>query len=262
MPDRERQELPRTIHEVISRLDEIIEYAITEESRLGYFAALYRRVTIAVRDGIRDGVFDDNESMERLDVAFANRYIEAYDRYHSGGQPTGAWRTAFDAAQRPELSVLQHLFLGMNAHIHLDLGVASAETAAGAHINSIERDFHQINDVLASLVPLVEEELGKIAHRFSTLEHIAHGIDQKVFNFSMAQAREDAWHFAQQLSFVEDPEHSEALISDRDGATVKLGHVIRHAGRLPKLSGRADRSGVSDHIRILARGNYGVPASL
>ena len=94
-----------------------------------------------------------------------------------------------DAAQQVELSVLQHLFLGMNAHIHLDLGVASAGTAARRGIDSIESDFHQVNDVRASLVPLVEEELGEIAHRFSTIQHISHGFDQKVFNFSMAHAR-------------------------------------------------------------------------
>ena len=80
MPQHEQRELPRTIDEVIIRLDEIIEDAITEESRLGYFAALYNRVTIAIREGIRDDAFDDNQSMERLDIAFANRYIEAYDR--------------------------------------------------------------------------------------------------------------------------------------------------------------------------------------
>jgi hypothetical protein len=261
MPCHEQRELPNTIDEVIDRLDEVIEDAIAKESRLGCFAGLYNRVTIAVRDGFRDGAFDDGESMERLDVVFASRYIEAFDRFNSGEQPTDAWHIAFDAAQHVELSVLQHLFLSMNAHIHLDLGVASAETAAGVGIDSIERDFHQINDVSAALVPLVEEELGEIAHRYSTLQHISHGLDRKVFNFAMAHAREEAWQFAQQLLSVADPAHSEGLISHRDEATVSLGRLISRVGWVPRLSGGADRSGVADHIRILARGEYGLPAS-
>ena len=163
---------------------------------------MYNSVTIAVRDGIRCRAFDDNEMMEKLDVTFANRYLDAYDRYHRGEQTTGAWRIAFDAARRSDLSVLQHLFLGMNAHIHLDLGIASDETAPEGSLERIERDFHQINDVLTSLVPLVEEELGEITHRFTTLKHVSHGFDQKVFNFSMVQAREDAWRFALRLSRV------------------------------------------------------------
>ncbi len=80
--------LPQTIDDVIRRLDQIVINAITEPSRLGYFAALYNRVTMAVRDGIRAGAFDDNVRMARLDVVFANRYIDAYERHHAGAATT------------------------------------------------------------------------------------------------------------------------------------------------------------------------------
>jgi len=250
-------ELPTTIDQVIFRLNEIIEAAIEAQSRLGYFAALYNRVTMAVRDGIGAGAFEDNQRMERLDVAFANRYLDAFDRYSRGETPTASWKIAFEAAPHDQLSVLQHLFLGMNAHIHLDLGIASTETAAEASIESIERDFHHINDVLASIVPIVEEELGEITHRFSTLSHISHGLDQKVVNFSMAQAREDAWHFAVRLSQVADPQRRAALIAERDKGTVKLGRLFRHAGTLTRIAGH-DQTDVAQHIRVLARGEYGI----
>ena len=42
----------QTIDEVISALDTIVQQSYDKASRLGYFAALYRRVTCAVRDGI------------------------------------------------------------------------------------------------------------------------------------------------------------------------------------------------------------------
>ena len=44
--------LARTIDEVILQLDDIIARSIREQSRLGYFAALYRKVTIKVKEGI------------------------------------------------------------------------------------------------------------------------------------------------------------------------------------------------------------------
>ena len=47
--------LPRSIDQVVERLDQIIEDAARSGSRLGYFAALYNRVTITVRDGVRAG---------------------------------------------------------------------------------------------------------------------------------------------------------------------------------------------------------------
>ena len=46
-----------TIDEVIARLDAIIERALVDGDRLGYFAVLYRTVTAAVKQGIAVGRF-------------------------------------------------------------------------------------------------------------------------------------------------------------------------------------------------------------
>src|SRR3954471_6376528 len=156
--------LPGTIDEVVVALDAIVADAIATQSRLGYFAALYNRVTRAVRDGIRAGSFDDAARMERLDVAFANRYIGAYERFRRGAAAPSSWRVAFDGGTRLDLSVMQHLLLGINAHINLDLGVACAEIAPGAAIDGLENDFNRINDLLASLLPEVELQLISISH--------------------------------------------------------------------------------------------------
>src|SRR5215208_5052232 len=45
----------RTIDEVLEQLDEIVDLAHREKSRLGYFAALYRNVTSKVNEGILAG---------------------------------------------------------------------------------------------------------------------------------------------------------------------------------------------------------------
>lgn len=63
-----------TIQEVIDILDLIIINNKQNKNRLGYFAALYRRMTIGVRDGIIHGMFQFPDKMEQLDVVFANRY--------------------------------------------------------------------------------------------------------------------------------------------------------------------------------------------
>ena len=80
-----RVEPCETIDQVVDHLTEIVETSKRDGSRAGYFAALYRKVTIEVRDRIRAGdTFDDDARMERLDVLFAERYIEAYERTRSG----------------------------------------------------------------------------------------------------------------------------------------------------------------------------------
>jgi hypothetical protein len=40
----------RNIYEVIQQLDDIIDWALSKKSRLGYFAALYRKVTLKVKE--------------------------------------------------------------------------------------------------------------------------------------------------------------------------------------------------------------------
>jgi hypothetical protein len=104
--------IARTIDEVIAQLDEIIERSILEESRLGYFAALYRRGTIKVKEGIAEGRFDDGPRMERLDVAFANRHLEAIDQFWKGQNPTQCWMVSFNAAPHGGLSYFRICFWG------------------------------------------------------------------------------------------------------------------------------------------------------
>jgi hypothetical protein len=47
------------IDEVVEALTAIIDDSLARESRMGYFAGLYRKVTISVRDKIAEGFFDD-----------------------------------------------------------------------------------------------------------------------------------------------------------------------------------------------------------
>src|SRR5215510_6312535 len=116
----------QNIDEVIARLTDIIDISRREPGRLGYFAALYRNVTISVKNAILNGRFEDGERMEMLDVNFANRYLEAYELHSKGETPTASWQVSFEAAGHWRPLILQHLLLGINAHINLDLGIAVA----------------------------------------------------------------------------------------------------------------------------------------
>ena len=73
-----------TIDEVVDQLTEIVEWSHTANSPLGYFAALYRKVTIKVGEGIADGIFDDGDRMERLDMIFATRYLHTVEAHRAG----------------------------------------------------------------------------------------------------------------------------------------------------------------------------------
>jgi hypothetical protein len=185
-----------TIDQVIDRLDEIVEKCKRENLRMGYFAILYRHVTREIKNGILAGAFEDNPRMEKLDVLFATRYIEAFEAYSKGLPTTESWQRTFDAAEHSKHLVLQHLFLGINAHINLDLGIAASETVRGESIEHLKNDFDSINITLASLVDGVKANISKISPLFGWLIQLAKGKDEMFLNFSIGIAREGAWKFA------------------------------------------------------------------
>jgi hypothetical protein len=117
--------------------------------------------------------------MERLDVTFANRYLTAYAQFRSGELPSRSWLSAFLATASSEPLVLQHLLIGMNAHIGLDLGIAAARTCPGDALAPLQRDFDRINTVLATLTPVVEAELQRESPGFAALTHIAPKLELK-----------------------------------------------------------------------------------
>src|SRR5215216_1464972 len=92
--------LATTIDEVIQQLSEIIDRSRGSSSRLGYFAALYRSVTIEVKRGIENGRFQNGPLMEKLDVTFANRYLHALSCHEKGEPASKCWVFAFEVTKQ------------------------------------------------------------------------------------------------------------------------------------------------------------------
>ena len=209
---------------VLQQLDGIVADARAQSSRLGFFPALYRRVTRRVAEGISSGLFDDGARMNRLDTNFANRYFAALSA-HLGGQPTPkAWSVAFGAANEPDVIALQHLLLGINAHINVDLGAAVAQVSPG---ESVRHDFDRIGIILSELTEQVQKELGEVSPRIADLDILAGRLDERLATFSIRAARDDAWLLSTTLRAL--PKLLRPTIerlSDQKAAF--LGKVIAH----------------------------------
>jgi len=190
----------QTIDDVVSALDVIVQQSYDDSSRLGYFAALYRRVTRAVRDSLSAGRFQNGPLLEKLDVVFASRYLDALATFQAGGAPTRSWMVAFHGCDDGNLLILQQLLSGMNAHINLDLGIAAAQTSPGDQLPQLKPDFDEINDVLAELVGTVESEIAVVSPLIDDLEKIGLRTETSVINFSLQGARDNAWFIAEGLA--------------------------------------------------------------
>ena len=231
-----------SIDEVISQLTDIVEWCKDENSRMGYFAALYLKVTVQIKKGIEDNFFDDGPRMERLDVIFANRYIHACYQYQTGQRPTESWVRAFDETERWWPIVLQHLLMGMNAHINLDLGIAAAETVEPEELQSLKGDFEKINDVLARLVGGVLKELAEIWWLLGLLNRYLGSVENAIINFSMGKARDAAWSFAETLSPLSEDQRQKEIV-DKDKIISMFSRVISHPGFVESLVTKVIRLG-------------------
>lgn len=221
----------KTIDEVINFLQQIIDESKAKNSKLAYFPILYRKVTIAIKEAIENKEFEDNERMEELDVVFANRYLQAYSQYQKGEKPSDCWEVALAAGDTFWPIILQHLLLGINAHINLDLGIAAAEIAPGDQIEELKGDFYKINEILSSMVEGVQVDIGKLSPIIGILDFLAGKIDERVVDFSIELARDGAWDFAKEYAFLNQNEQR-TLKEKRDASIAWLSKDIRKPGIL------------------------------
>jgi hypothetical protein len=162
----------KTIDDVLEMLAAIVADTLAEPDPLGYFPALYRQVTLKVKDGIDSGRFDDAPRMARFDASFANAYFEAYEKFRAGKESARAWQFAFDRSRSGGLIILQNLLLGINAHINLDLGVVTGKAFPGRELDDFHGDFNTINDILASLIPQARDAVEQFSPRLEELTAI------------------------------------------------------------------------------------------
>lgn len=246
-----------TIDDVLAELDDIVTVTMSENSPLVIFAFVYHRTTARIAEGIREGTFEDPQRMERFDVDFAKRYIEAFWRHRHGKPVPFAWEIAFRAAgniegQQP--TIMQHILLGMNAHINLDLGVTAAEVVPAGQIQALKNDFMIVNTKLEELIDEMQERIGRVSPLMFLLDLIGERNDEAVINFSIRRARDFAWTVAQTLAHAEEGEKEHIIREVDEQITGLAKSVLAPPGvLLPNVLSVIRRFEVKDNREIIER---------
>jgi hypothetical protein len=215
---------------VVERIDTVIAWSRENESRLGYFAALYKRVTRAIGKGVDDGLFQDGPRMVRFDTMFANRFFAALHGHFypaQGPAPPHCWRVKFEATERPSHVILLHMLAGMNAHIDLDLGVTAWLVAKPGPLEALHADFNMVNSVLAHQVKAVLHEIGQISPILADIYDVLRKAEIQLIDEAIVVLRDRAWNFASILAseprFLDTP-----TIGIRDLAIAAFGTLLLH----------------------------------
>jgi hypothetical protein len=186
-----------TIAEVASALEVVEAICLPRGDRRGVFATAYLQITRAIGTEIAAGRFHDADWTTRYLISFGNLYRRALLASETGGSLPKSWRIAFDAARDGTGFVIQHLLLGINAHINHDLALALHETGIDPERRWRYEDHTLINAVLEAATPQLKSEVStKYAPILERLDWIAGRLDDALVAFSIPKARDHAWSFA------------------------------------------------------------------
>jgi hypothetical protein len=220
------------IDAVVHKLAAEVDAARGRADRRGWFGAMYLQTTRTVRDRAVAGLFDDAARMERFVEAFAGRYLAPLHASLEGRPVPRCWAVAFDVAGRSDKVILQHLLLGINAHVNLDLAVVASETCPGDAIGSLKRDFMRVNGILGALLPEVRACIGRFSPLLDVIDRVGGADDDEILNFSIRVARDEAWSQALLLAATDDPARRVELVDSLDRAVAVLGKVVSSPGGL------------------------------
>ena len=208
-----------------------LEGTLSRDDGVWWFNHLYLRVTAAVSTAVTATTFKDAAFLERLDVLFANQYLDALAAGDvDPRRAPDAWRPLFACRRNQDVLPLQFALAGMNAHINRDLpaGIVAAYTAAGGapEQGSVRhRDFNTVNGLLEAVE-------GDIRREFSTglvalVDAAAGTADQVIAMWKVRRAREAAWTNAEVLwALRRTPTLRDAFFARLDGLTGFAGRGL------------------------------------
>jgi hypothetical protein len=167
------------------------------------FLTVYVRVTEEVRRGVDEGAFEDSAWVESYLVSFADHYRRAFAAFERGDVDAvpPPWRLSFERAVAGDALVLQHVLLGVNAHVNYDLTFALDEVGIDPDRGSKRGDHRAINRVLRRLV---DEEQAIVAERYAAgvadVDEAFGRLDEAFSFFTLREGRRNAWYGAVALA--------------------------------------------------------------
>jgi hypothetical protein len=203
---------PHTIADVVRQLDAIQRALdlipdLYHENPIADFNNLYLTITRRILEREAAGHFNDPAFLNRLDVEFALRYLDALRLFGSGVTTVpAAWIVLFGRYNDASLRSLPCAVAGVNAHINFDLAFALVATwqklGHAADHSAQHRDYLVVNEVFA-------EEIPALRRRFLTrwqrcVDRVNGNFDDWYQNMLVECTRARAWERAQQLWLVRD----------------------------------------------------------
>ncbi len=193
---------------VVDRMQQLIDGWEAANDRRAIFLTCYAMMTRNMLLAAEAGEFEDNQWVSLLLHRFADYYFEALAAYENGDPTTPAvWQFTFETTRGAEIHVLQHLILGVNAHINYDLVLAlfdllgsEWDTLSPEACQMRYRDHCHVNDIIYRTIDSVQDQ---VVERYSPLmdvvDRLFGRIDEWAIQRLIVTWRDEVWEATQRL---------------------------------------------------------------
>jgi len=203
------------IESTLTKLDKIIASSEKSRNRNGYFAAFYKSISIKIKGAIEKGEFEDNQRMAEFVRIFANYYLDAYESYHNNTLVSDSpWFYGFEKGKKKH-TIIQHLLLGVNAHVNYDLPNTCVAVAPGKEVINLSIDYFKINQILSDAIVQLEKDIFFLSPVLGMLSKMIPKLERKLLNFSVSVARSKSWECACILAMSDAKRKAETRESNK-----------------------------------------------
>jgi hypothetical protein len=228
---------------VVARMDKLVQQWEANADRRAIFLKCYMMMTRNTLLAIERHEFNDPEWVERLLHRFADYYFVALEAYEQNPSATPlVWQLTHNATRRKRVSPLQHLLLGVNAHINYDLVLTAVDllkpewhTLSEQERIACYADHCRVNDVIGRTVDAVQDEvLAPTMPVMGILDRLLGPVDELLISRLITQWREGVWRHALRFLAVHEPDEEARLRQLVEDRTLQIGRVIdmRNGGRV------------------------------
>ncbi len=221
--------------------------------RRAIFLACYQRMTEHMVAAVDRGAFHDAVWVRRLIDDFGAYYFAALAAWEDQRQGPLVWQYAFAYAEQSAALAVQHLLLGVNAHINYDLALVLDDLLrpewgrlAEAQQNQRRADYDAVNQIIGLTIDRVQDEvIARYARTMRLIDKTLGPLDEWCTARLIRNWRDDVWRQAMATIVISDE-------TERQAAYRRIDQLALARARL--LSGDAVQARVFGYpLRWLSR---------
>jgi len=219
---------------LVDKMDSLAkEWEMREDNR-GIFLRCYCMMTANMVAALEANRFRDADWVERLLHRFAEYYFEALACFDCGEAVPQVWQQVHKAAERDDLHVIQHLFLGVNAHINYDLVLTLYEMLQPEWATLSEQgktrryqDHMLVNTIIGETIDKVQDEVvEKYAPKMDLIDKLMGRMDEKLITGMISRWRKSVWDRTQQLLQSQHEEEVNKRVQEVEEGVIRTASWI------------------------------------